>query len=562
MIKTAAAMLALLGLTACATMPDQAITPLTDQAVFSDIRADSTRGQMEKLTKPQYENPIMPGYYPDPSIERVGDDYYLINSSFAYYPGIPIFHSKDLVNWTQIGNAIDRPGMLDFSGLATSRGVFAPDISYHDGTFYIINTCVGCKENFLITAKDPAGPWSDPVWFDFEGIDPSILWDDNGKVYIANNGPPEGQPLYEGHRAIWLQEFDVATNKLVGPRKVVVNGGVDMSKKPIWIEGPHIFKKDGFYYLMAAEGGTEVNHSEVIFRSKDVFGPYEPSKNNPILTQRDLDPKRPSPITSSGHADLVETQNGQWFAVFLATQPYDGNLFNTGRETFMLPVTWKDGWPIILPHGESIPLAVDLPNIPGQVQEPHYTRYSHHFGYSADMDHKPLDWLQVRTPDKPFLTVFNPETVGLTALPEAIGDTASHPAFIGLRQRHVFATFSSKLDYKPLAEGDRAGIMAIQNDNFYIFYGLAMRNGKTVLEVTRRAGPTDPRDGVVIASIPAPNGAVRIKTEINAGKARFTYGPEGAETMVAQDVDATNLSTDKAGGFVGTLIGLYAYKQP
>ncbi len=554
--------IALLALSACATLPETP-TQQPGQAVFSDIRLDSENPGLAKLAKPQYENPILPGFYPDPSITRAGDDYYLINSTFAYYPGIPVWKSHDLVHWKQIGNAIDRPGMLDFSGLATSRGVFAPDISYHAGLFYIVNTCVDCGGNFLITAKDPAGPWSDPVWFDFDGIDPSLFWDDDGtgtpdRAYLVNNGAPEGTPLYEGHRALWLQEFDPKTQKLIGPRQVVVNGGVNIAKKPVWIEGPHIFKKGGFYYLTAAEGGTEVNHSQVVLRSDKVSGPYLPYADNPILTQRDLDPARPNPVANTGHADLVETPDGQWFAAFLAVQPYQSDLFNTGRQTFMLPVTWKEGWPVILPKGEAVPLMADLPNLPGQVQEPHYTRYSHHFGYSYG-GVTPLDWLQIRTPKSDFLTVFNDETVGLTALPEAIGDVQSHPAFIGLRQKHVNASFSTVINYRPLTEGDRAGILALQNDNFYIFYGLAMRDGKTVLEITRRAGPNDPRDGVVIATLAAPSGSVNLHAEITGGTARFTYGPDAKNaTIAAENVDVTNLSTTKAGGFVGTIIGLYA----
>ncbi len=554
---------ALLALSACATLP-QMQTPQPGQALFSDIRLDSETPGLAKLTKPQYENPILPGFYPDPSITREGDDYYLINSSFAYYPGIPVWKSHDLVHWKQIGNAIDRPGMLDFSGLATSRGVFAPAISHHDGLFYIINTCVDCGGNFVITAKDPTGPWSDPAWLPFGGIDPSIFWDDDGKAWIVWNDAPEGQPLYEGHRAIWIQQFDPAKMQMVGEKHVVVNGGVDISKKPVWIEGPHVYKVDGRYYLMAAEGGTSVNHSEVILSADKVGGPYVPYAGNPILTQRDLDPARPMPIPSAGHADLVQTPNGDWHAIFLAVQPYEGNLYNTGRETFMLPVNWqKDNqgiaWPIILPKGAAIPPAVDLPNLPGKAQETHYTRYSHHFGYSYG-GVPPLDWLQIRTPKSDFLTVFNDETVGLTALPEAIGDVQSHPAFIGLRQKHVDATFSTVINYQPLKEGDRAGILALQNDDFYIFYGLAMRDGKNMLEVTRRAGRSDPLDGVVIVSQPAPIGPVSLKADIKAGRATFSYGKG---TTIATDVDVTNLSTDKAAGFVGTLIGPYAYgKRP
>jgi len=558
MIKSLLSVFALLGLAACATLPE-APAPVAGQAVFSDIRLDSRREGLPRAEKPQYENPILPGYFPDPSIERVGDDYYLINSSFAYYPGIPVWKSRDLVDWVQIGNAIDRPGMLDFSGLATSRGVFAPDLSFHGGTFYIVNTCVDCKGNFLITAKDPAGPWSDPVWLPFGGIDPSLFWDDDGTAWIVWNDAPAETPRYDGHRAIWLQQFDPKTNSLVGDKRVVVDGGVDPAKNPVWIEGPHIYKKDGHYYLMAAEGGTSENHSEVILRADAVTGPYMPWSGNPILTQRDLDPKRPMPITSAGHADLVQTQTGDWYAVFLATQPYEGDLYNTGRETFLLPVTWTaDGWPVILPHGEAIPRLVDLPNLPRFENTSRYSRFSHHFGYDYGSE-APLDWLQIRTPKTEFLTVYNTESLGLKALPEAIGDVTSHPAFVGLRQRHADATFTTTLTYRPLAEGDRAGVMVIQNDDFYIFCGVAMRDGKAVIEVPRRAGPDDPRDGVVLASLPAPAGNVTLNAEFHGGTASFSYVSNGTSSVIIDAVDATNLSTAKAGGFVGTLIGLYAY---
>ena len=162
------------------------------------------------------------------------------------------------------------------------------------------------------------------MWLkEIDGIDPSFFFDDDGKAYVLNNGPPEGTPLYHGHRAIWIQEFDVAAGKLVGPRKVIVNGGVDLSKKPIWIEGPHLYRIKGWYYLMCAEGGTGRGHSEVIFRAKSPWGPFEPYAGNPILTQRDLPPDRPNAVTNAGHADLVQMKDGSWWAVFLASRPYE-----------------------------------------------------------------------------------------------------------------------------------------------------------------------------------------------------------------------------------------------
>ncbi|MFN3388207.1 MAG: glycoside hydrolase family 43 protein, partial [Allosphingosinicella sp.] len=294
-----------------------------------------------------YRNPILRGFYPDPSITRAGDDYYLVTSTFSYFPGLPVFHSRDLVNWTQIGNAIDRPDQLDFGKLGLSRGVFAPAIEHKDGLFYILNTCVDCRDNFVITATDPAGPWSDPVWLPdlAGGIDPSLFFDEDGSAWLLNNGPPVGEPLYEGHRAIWIQAFDPKALKTFGPRTMLVNGGVDISTKPIWIEGPHIIRKNGWYYLIAAEGGTAEGHSQVVLRSKSVTGPYEPFAGNPILTQRDLPRDRVNPITSAGHADFVQLPSGDWWATFLAVRPYEGDFYNTGRETFLMPVDWSGEWP-------------------------------------------------------------------------------------------------------------------------------------------------------------------------------------------------------------------------
>src|SRR6185437_8900674 len=207
---------------------------------------------------------------PDPSLTRAGKRFFLVNSTFTYFPGIPVFESSDLVHWRQIGNVIDRPGELKFNGLSVSRGVFAPAISFHTGVFYVINTAEDSGGNFISTTSNPAGPWSDPIWLpQLEGaIDPSLFFDEDGKTYVLNNGPPPGNPggiggqgtvahaLYEGHRAIWIQQIDLTAHKLFGPRKVLVNGGVDFAKKPIWIEGPHLYRHAGWYYLMCAEGGT------------------------------------------------------------------------------------------------------------------------------------------------------------------------------------------------------------------------------------------------------------------------------------------------------------------
>jgi xylan 1,4-beta-xylosidase len=523
-------------------------------ARFERFTYDGKAQERVTPTPGQYRNPILSGYYPDPSVTRVGDDYYLINSSFAHFPGIPIFHSKDLTSWTQIGNAIARPNQLDFTGLGVSKGVFAPDISHHDGLFYIVNTCVDCGGNFVITARDPKGPWSDPVWLPFEGIDPSIYWEGE-RAFIVNNGPPNETPRYDGHRAIWVQEFDWRARKMVGPRTQIVNGGVDISKKPSWIEGPHLFKRGDYYYLIAAEGGTADNHSQVVFRSKAVTGPFVPSPRNPILTQRDLAPDRANPVTSAGHAKFVETQTGEWWATFLATRPYGPDLYNIGRETFLLPVTWADGWPTILPAGRPIPFVADKPKLPAQPAPARPT--SGDFAYAEEFDGQSLglEWIGVRNPKAPFYRL---DRGGLVIDGGGkLGDKKGVPALIARRQQHHVATVSTTMTYSPDKDGDRAGLVAMQNDDFLVFFGVARVAGKPVLQVMTR----DRGEERVAATLPASGGPVTLTIRADGGRMTFEAEAGGTRRLVLSDLDATFLSTNKAGGFVGTIVGPFAYRN-
>lgn len=288
-----------------------------------------------------FYNPILPGWYSDPSICTNGEDYFLVTSTFCYFPGVPIFHSKDLVNWSQIGYILDKPSQLvNLEGQGISGGIFAPAIEYnpHNKTYYMVTTNVG-GGNFFVKTQDPFGTWSDPIYLpEVNGIDPSFFFDDNGKAYIVNNSDPDGQPLYDGHRTIRVIEFDVNTDKTIGTNKVLINGGVNIAEKPIWIEGPHLYKIKGQYLLMAAEGGTGPGHSEVIFKGDSPTGKFIPWDKNPILTQRHLNTNRTNPITCAGHADLIQAKEGDWWAVFLACRPIDNKFENLGRETFMMSV--------------------------------------------------------------------------------------------------------------------------------------------------------------------------------------------------------------------------------
>ncbi len=506
----------------------------------------------------EYRNPIIPGFHPDPSVVRVGRDYFLVNSSFAFFPGLPVFHSRDLVNWKQIGNALDRPNMLDLTGIGTSFGTFAPTIRYHTGLFYIINTCAMCGGNFVITARNPAGPWSDPKFLpSVADIDPDLFFDDDSKVgsraWIANNGPPAGPPKYAGHRAIWLQEFDLKTMSMIGRRSIIVDGGVHFADKPIWTEGPHIYKRGGWYYLMTAEGGTAGNHSETIYRARRVTGPYFPGPVNPILTQRDLDPARPFPVYATGHADIVQTDNGRWWSVFLGTRPYRDNLSSMGRETFLLPVSWpKDGWPLILPPQTPVPQAARGPS-----SKTDYSRWRDEF---TDAALRP-EWLMLRTPKQQWYSLSaHPGVLTITPLPVSLGGLRDNPSFIGIRQQHNDATVETELRYTPVHDGDRAGLALFADERHYYFLGLLQDAGVPVLAISLRNGGSDGEDGNVITSLPiTTDKAIRLRITAHGGSVDFSYALSGADwKLLLANADGKMLASEVSNQFTGTVIGPYA----
>lgn len=519
----------------------------------------------------KFLNPIMAGFYPDPAICRVGEDYYIILSSFAYFPGVPIFHSKDLVNWNQIGNILDRPEQLNLDKHGVSRGIFAPTLAYQDGVYYMVTTLIDRGGNFVVTATNPAGPWSNPVWLkDVHGIDPSLFFDEDGKAYIIYNGnPPDNKPLYDGHRTIRMQEFDYKNLKTTSAPTILVNGGVDLSKKPVWIEGPHIYKKDGYYYLMAAEGGTSVNHSEVILRSRKVNGDYVPYPGNPILTQRHLPADRKNPIAATGHADLVQTQNGEWWAIFLATRPYNrGDHYNTGRETFLAPVAWKDGWPIINPNFGEVQYAYQRPKLPaGKAPK---LPLNGNFTYREEFkDSKlPMYWLMLRTPRADWYSLSKPAgSLTLDVRPETISGTGN-PSFIARRQQHIYGSASSRMDFKPMSANEFAGIVAFQNERHYYTLGKTISNGKEVVQLrksTKAADAGSPETTVLAEAAlkrKDKNKPLYLKVDFAADQYAFHYSTkEGAWTLLQDKVDGTFLSTRTAGGFVGVTLGMYATSE-
>ena len=427
----------------------------------------------------EYLNPIISGFYPDPSICRVDDDYYLVNSAFNYFPSIPIWHSKDLVNWTQIGNVIDRPSQFAISGQAMQSGTYAPTIRYHDGTFYMINTLVGGIGNFYVTAKNPKGPWSEPVRLpNVGGIDPDIFWDDDGKCYILSCDEPVGRAQYNGHRTIRIQEFDLEQKKSIAEKTVIVDGGTDITKNPNWCEGPHLFKINGKYYLMCAEGGTGTAHTEVIFRSDSLRGPYLPWEKNPILTQMNLPNNRPDMVTCTGHADMVQTQNGDWYAVFLGCQPYDGRNYNTGRQTFMLPVTWtNDGWPVILPPGTPVPLKVKKPNLTTDKAPAVPSTGNITFTDNFDSDSLAFRWIGIRGPASQWWATSKSDKALFLEPRADLFSGQGNPSYLGVRQQNNDFTCTVTMTAQSRTANCVAGLAAFQNESHYYAMNVKIDSG-------------------------------------------------------------------------------------
>ncbi|KLI64967.1 glycoside hydrolase family 43 protein [Aurantiacibacter marinus] len=506
----------------------------------------------EALEPRQFRNPVLPGFHPDPSIVQVGDDFYVVTSTFAWFPGLPVFHSRDLVNWRQVGNAIDRPGQVDFAGLGTNRGLFAPAIAHDGSRFWIANTCIECGNNFVITADDPAGPWSNPKWLDFGGIDPSLYFEDD-RAWIVYNDAPPGDPLYEGHRALWLQELDLVTMQMMPRRTLLVNGGLDLADQPVWAEGPHIYRVDGWYYLLAAEGGTADQHSQTIYRSRALEGPYEAGPLNPILTQRGLSPERPDRVEATGHADFVQLADGSWWGVFLATRPFAGQSTLLGRETFLLPVRWEDGWPYFLRPGEAVPPVIGAPDLPASAGTD-WSAWRDEF----DADALGLEWIGIRTPAAVQRAALLDGTLQLVPGSDGPGSLGK-PAFVGRRMRHHEAQFETQVDFAPTDQGQQAGLLAFVDESHFLSVGVELDEGERLVTVRRRAGEDEPEEGVVVASRMVPSaGPVGLRLRFEQGTVHAQLETGGVWQQVGDAIHVEPLASVYAGLFTGLVVGPYA----
>ncbi len=484
-----------------------------------------------------FQNPILQGFNPDPSICRVNNDYYLVTSSFTCYPGIPVYHSKDLVNWELIGYGINRAGQLNFSGLKDKNGVWAVTIRYHKGIFYLVSTCSECGGNFYITAEDPAGPWSDPVWLkDAPGIDGSLFWDENDRCYYTGNNW-EITKSWPGQCAIWGQELDLKQGKLVGERKILTYGHANNA---VATEAPHIFKIGNDYLLLTAEGGTDQYHAITVHHSSSVMGNYISDKINPVLTHRHLG--QSYPIQAVGHGDLVQTQNGEWWSVVLGKRLVDGEV-PLGRETFLCKVTFQNRTPIFNPGYGKVLTEQERPNLPWSPVKPEPARDG------FDSAQLSLKWYTIRIPEENFYNITNSKLT--LAIRSYTADSLVNSSMLLQRIRNHHFSATTKLTFKTAKDNEQAGIILYRTSESY--YLLAKEKSRIVL-IKKSDGK---KEIIAEAAYTLPDVYLNVKAQnLNL---EFSFG-ESPDKMfkIGENPSLVPLCENQVNRFNGPGLGIYA----
>ncbi len=518
-------------------------------------------------------NPIINGGYPDPSIVRVENDFYIVNSSFEYFPALPIHHSKDLVNWELIGYGIDRPsqgtGKVNLYDVQQQGGIHAPSIRYHDGLFYIVTTNVYSPVdkskptemvNFILTAKNPAGPWSDPYVIEgAPGIDPDIFFDDNGKVWFVGTHDT-GNPNKNGIGEIWIQELDLNNWKLKGQRHSIWRGACG----GCCVEGPHIYKQYGRYYLMVAEGGTSYNHAVMIASSKNIEGPYDSNPKNPILTSRHL--SNNNWVHSTGHADLVQLKDNRWYMVSLGIRNEMDSTSNMGRETHLMPVVWEEAWDnwVEVEKGRWEPVIIKWPVVApntGKVERntsiPFFEKKQNiNYSFYDDFTSSKLDlqWNFRRVPrENTYELNSKNKTLKLNLSPESF-ELRSQYNLMGFRQKETEFEYSSSMNFKPKKNFSEAGLSIFSQDDNYINFTVKKHNNKTLLNLSVK-----PRDQKldIIKSIPLKyNENIILKIVSKDNKYIYYYSLDDGNSFDVFTETGANLVLCK--GYIGTNLGLYA----
>lgn len=477
-----------------------------------------------------YKNPVISGFHPDPSICRVGEDYYLVTSSFEYFPGVPLFHSRDLVHWKQIGHCLTRTSQLNLLSAGSSGGIYAPTLRYLNGTFYMITTNVSGGGNFYVTTRDPYGPWSEPIFVDHPGIDPDLFQDEDGTVYLTSS--------YQ--QGIYQSRIDLNTGERLSEVERVWDGTGGQ-----YPEAPHLYRIGKWYYLLISEGGTEYGHMVTIARSTQPYGPYEACPHNPILTHR----SKLSPIQATGHADLVQTPEGSWWAVFLGIRPQGyPPKYHLGRETFLAPVIWSDdGWPIVGENGmvEETMEAEGL-KLEASVKPP----------VREEFDRASLapEWTFLRSPDPANWSLAEKESC-LTLYGSAVTlNEVGTPAFVARRQQHFDVRVAARLIFTPQEDGEEAGLTVFMNERFHYDLAVTQVLGQRKVIFRRRIG------SLWKVEHEAPWDGDSIILHLWADKEKYRFGISSEEMAPIRfgQGECALLSTEVAGGFTGVMIAMYA----
>lgn len=496
---------------------------------------------------PTFDNPVLAGSRPDPSVCRVDEDFYLVTSSFAYYPGIPVFHSRDLVNWRPLGHVVHRPSQVSLTGLDVSDGLWAATIRHHEGTFYVVVTLARGRRGsttFLCTAADPAGPWSDPIVLEAEGIDPSLFFDDDGRCWFTACRDA-AHPEETGPGELWMRELDLETLALTGPTHILWYGAM----RGAWVEAPHVYKRDGVYHLIAAEGGTEHHHAVTAARSDTVTGPYATDPRSPLLTHRHRGAAEP--IHNVGHVDLVDTPAGETWAVALGIRPVDGT-HTLGREVFLVPVEWTPRGPVFAPDTgrvgltERVPAGTTtadaVPHRDGPVRD------------EFDGGALGLEWVGLRGPVDDVISPRSGKDGGLTIRlsPEPLTSTGT-PAFVARPQQHLRVRVSTRMRFAAASPAQEAGLVVFQNHDQHATLALSVDAAGVphVVLTAREAGAA-----TRLAAVPVPDSEVVLA--VAGDESGYTFRVEDDATWTTLGViERPFFSTERAGGFVGVHIGLY-----
>ena len=509
-----------------------------------------------------FKNPILAGGYPDPSICKVGDTFYLVNSSFEYFPGLPIHKSTDLINWELIGYGLHRESQasstVNLVDVQSNGGIHAPTIRYNKGVYYIISTNVyydaekkkADMVNFIITANNPAGPWSDPIHIEgAPGIDPDLFFDDNGKVWYVGNQMPEN-PSFDGEGEIWLQQLDLSEFSLIGERHLLWRGACG----GVWAEGPHMYKKDGKYYLIIAEGGTSFNHAVMAAMSENIEGPYISNPRNPILTSRHL--SYDNWVNSTGHGDIVELDDGRYYMVILGIRNEINRSSNMGRETFIAPLTWerepfewkknKDLWPVVSP-------------ISGKVEKENEVIFTNStqinsYNFRDDFNSKKLGlkWNFRRLPLKNIYSLDKREGFLRIFSNQNIISERQRAALMGFKQNQTNFEYFTSMNFNPENNKSEAGISIFQKDDNYLNFTVIKKDGNFFIKVNAYNN-----DKLILKDeqlLPDYKGKIKLKILSEEGEYKLFYSTRGFRYRLFNKLKNNVLLSN---GYTGAHIGLY-----